>query len=102
IRNTQPKEWSKLEALLGANTEQQVINDLTKWMDLNGSLNTLRHGFKCYGRTLHIAYFMAAHTLNPELEQKFAANILGITRQLNYSLRDIEGKKIGLVDITLS
>src|SRR5688500_12382056 len=59
IKYTQPKEWQKLEDLLGANTEEQVISDLCKWMDNNGSLNTLRHGFKCYGRKLHIAHFKA-------------------------------------------
>src|SRR5258706_3415143 len=52
IKSSQPKEWNKLEALLGASTEEQVISDLCKWMDSYGSLATLRHGFKCYGRNL--------------------------------------------------
>ena len=38
IRETQPKEWGKLEALLGAKTEEQIITDLCKWMDTYGSL----------------------------------------------------------------
>ncbi len=102
IQATQPKEWTKLEALLGDQTELQVISDLNKWMDTNGTLNTLRHGFKCYGRTLKIAYFKAAHTLNPELEEKYKSNILGFTRQLAYSFRNNELKKTGVIDITLS
>lgn len=102
IKSTQAKEWAKLESLLGEQTEQQVINDLTKWMDSYGSLSTIRHGFKCYGRLLHIAYFKAAHTLNPDLDEKYSKNILGITRQLNYSLRDNEKKKTGIIDVTLS
>ncbi|WP_160715354.1 type I restriction endonuclease subunit R [Chitinophaga solisilvae] len=85
IKTTQLKEWTKLESLLGDNIENQVIQDLCKWMDLYGSLATLRHGFKCYGRLLHVAFFKAAHTMNPELEQQYADNILGITRQLQYS-----------------
>ncbi len=87
IRETQPAEWAKLEALLGPNTSGQVLTDLCKWMDLNGSLATLRHGFKCYGRTLRVAFFKAAHALNPEMEARYAANRLGITRQLHYSPR---------------
>jgi type I restriction enzyme R subunit len=87
IRETQPKEWSKLEALHGAQTGEQILSDLCKWMDANGSLATLRHGFKCYGRTLHVAFFKAAHELNPELEARYAANRLGVTRQLRYSAR---------------
>ena len=60
IRKTQSKEWAKLEALHGDKTGEQVLTDLCKWMDMHGSLATLRHGFKCYGRTLHAAYFKAA------------------------------------------
>jgi type I restriction enzyme R subunit len=85
IRETQPEEWRKLEALLGDKTSDQILSDLCKWMDSEGSLATLRHGFKCYGRTLRVAYFKAAHELNPELEARYAANRLGLTRQLHYS-----------------
>ncbi|OGV72725.1 MAG: type I restriction endonuclease subunit R [Lentisphaerae bacterium RIFOXYB12_FULL_65_16] len=87
IRDTQPKEWAKLEALHGAKTGEQVIVDLCKWMDSNGSLATLRHGFKCYGRTLRVAFFKAAHELNPELEARYVANRVGLTRQLHFSPR---------------
>jgi type I restriction enzyme, R subunit len=97
IKATQQKEWSKLEILLGTNTEVQVLSDLCKWMELNGSLATLRHGFKCYGRTLHIAYFKAAHTMNPEAETAYAENVLGISRQLQYSSKHTKS-----LDVTLS
>ena len=87
IRETQPTAWSKLESLHGDRTGDQVITDLCKWMDAHGSLATLRHGFKCYGRKLHLAFFKAAHALNPELEAGYMANRVGITRQLRYSTR---------------
>lgn len=85
IRDTQASEWARLEALLGEKTGDQILSDLIKWMDSEGSLATLRHGFKCYGRTLRVAYFKPAHGLNPELEAQYALNRLGITRQLHYS-----------------
>jgi type I restriction enzyme R subunit len=66
-------------------------------MDINGSLATLRHGFKCYGRTLFVAYFKAAHELNPELEERYAKNRLGLTRQLRFSTRSEKS-----LDVTLS
>ncbi len=97
IRETQPREWSRLEALLGEGTGEQVLADLCKWMDRNGALATLRHGFKCYGRTLRIAFFKAAHALNPELEARYAANRVGLTRQLRFSPRSEHS-----VDVTLS
>ncbi len=97
IRDTQPKEWAKLEALHGARTGEQVVTDLCKWMDVNGALATLRHGFKCYGRTLRIAFFKAAHELNPDLNARYAANRLGLTRQLHYST-----KSTNSLDVTIS
>ena len=72
IRDTQPGEWAKLERLHGDRTGEQVLGDLCKWMDQYGSLATLRHGFKCYGRTLRVAWFKAVHELNPELEARWA------------------------------
>ena len=97
IKDTQPKEWAKLEALHGPKTGEQILSDLCKWMDANGSLATLRHGFKCYGRTLFVAYFKAAHELNPELEERYAKNRLGLTRQLRFSPRSEKS-----LDVTLS
>ena len=97
IHETQPKEWAKLEALHGERTGEQILGDLCKWMDQTGALATLRHGFKCYGRTLHVAFFKAAHELNPELEARYAANRLGLTRQLRFSPRSEKS-----LDVTLS
>jgi type I restriction enzyme R subunit len=85
IRSTQPKEWKALEALHGEKTGAQILTDLTKWMDREGALATLRHGFKCYGKILRVAFFKAAHALNPELEARYAANRVGVTRQLHFS-----------------
>ena len=97
IRETQPAEWAKLEAQLGEQTGEQVLADLCRRMDDQGALATLRHGFKCYGRTLHIAYFKAAHELNPELEARYAANVVGVTRQLRFSPRSEQS-----LDVVLS
>ena len=64
---------------------------------MHGSLATLRHGFKCYGRTLQAAFFKAAHGLNPELDVRYGANRVGITRQLRFSPHSEQS-----VDVTLS
>lgn len=116
IQTTQPKEWARLEKLHGDNTANQILTDLCKWLDTYGSLQVLRHGFKCYGRTLRIATFKAAHSLNPELEAHYQTNQLSITRQLRYhkpekkskstyttsSKAKDSGTKDGIIDITLS
>jgi type I restriction enzyme, R subunit len=102
IRQTQPQEWARLEALHGPRTGEQILTDLCAWLDANGSLATLRHGFKCYGRTLRLAYFKAAHDLNPELDAAYAANRLGITRQLHYATHAERPGSGPSLDVTLS
>ena len=85
IRATQSKVWDKLEALHGEQTGARVLESLCKWLDTHGALATLRHGFKCFGRTLRVAFLRPAHGLNPELEARYQANRLGLTRQLHFS-----------------
>ena len=85
IQETQPQHWMKLKSLHGIKTEERVLHDLCTWLDSYGSLATLRHGFKCYGKILRIAIFKAAHDLNTNLEAHYAANVVGVTRQLHYS-----------------
>jgi len=88
IRATQPKEWARLEALNGAQTEAQILKDLAHWLDHHGTLAVLRNGFKCLGRTLRVAFFKPAHGMNAELAAQYAANRVGLTRQLRYSQRN--------------
>jgi type I restriction enzyme R subunit len=95
IRATQGKVWEKLETLHGEQTGARVLESLCKWLDTHGALATLRHGFKCFGKTLRIAYFRPAHGLNPELEARYQANRLGLTRQLHFSPRN--GKSLDVV-----
>jgi hypothetical protein len=97
IRETQAKTWEKLETLHGAKTGERVLQALCKWLDTHGALTTLRHGFKCFGKTPRIAFFRPAHGLNPELEARYRANRLGITRQLYFS-----GKNKKSLDVVLS
>lgn len=97
IRTTQPRLWDKLETLHGEQTGERVLEALCKWMDTYGSLATLRHGFKCFGKTLRIAFFRPAHGLNPDLETRYQANRLGITRQLYFSVKSRQS-----LDVVLS
>ena len=97
IRDTQQKTWEKLQALHGEQTDERILEALCKWLDTHGVLTTLRHGFKCFGKTLRIAFFRPAHGLNPELEARYKANRLGLTRQLYFSPRNEKS-----LDVTLS
>jgi type I restriction enzyme, R subunit len=85
LKATQPKQWQQLERLHGKSTSDVIISDLLKGLDIQGSLATLRHGFKCFGITLKMAYFKPATQLNEETERLYAANRLTATRQVRYS-----------------
>ena len=84
LRDSQPKTWAKLEGLLGPQTEATVLDNLLGALADRGLLDVLRHGFKCYGRQLRLAYFAPAHGMNPETQALYEANRLTVTRQLKY------------------
>src|SRR5436190_15433801 len=64
IRDSQPARWSQLEAMLKARTATTVIDSLSKELATKGALGVLRHGFKCYGKTLRLAYFRPNSRMN--------------------------------------
>ena len=66
VRESQPARWDQLEAMLKDRTAATVIDSLTRELTSKGSLGVLRHGFKCYGKTLRLAYFRPNTGLNPE------------------------------------
>ncbi len=90
IQATQPGKWEALEKLHGPNTETVVLDDLCKAMDTpgRGCLDVIRHGFKCYGKQIDVAFFKPAHGLNPETIKLYGANQLTVTRQLHYSTKN--------------
>lgn len=86
IKETQPKLWVAIDAYHGAQTEGVVLDDLCKAMDSQGGLNVIRHGFKCFGKLLRVAFFAPAHGMNPDTQALYTANRLTVTRQLHYSM----------------
>ena len=97
LQETQPDEWAALEKLHGEQTEKIVLDDLCKALDTQGTLPVIRHGFKCFGKRLHVAFFAPATRMNPETERRYNANRLTVTRQLQYS-----PKHTNSLDVTLS
>ena len=67
IQETQPQVWSQLEKLHRANTPNVVLDDLCKTLDSQGALDVIRHGFKCFGKLIKVAYFAPAHKMNPDV-----------------------------------
>lgn len=84
IKDTQARQWQQLAALLKDRMTDQVLSDLVKELATKGALHVLRHGFKCYGKTLRLAYFQPNTTMNPEAQALYAKNRLTITRQVAF------------------
>ncbi len=98
IRTTQPKKWEYLVNVQKDNAEETLLDALCRALNSKheGCLSVLRHGFKCYGKRFHVAYFAPASGLNPDTQKLYEANRLRITRQLEYS-----HKHGNMLDVTL-
>lgn len=88
VRETQPEVWQALEKLHGTSTETVILDDFAKALDGHaGALQVIRHGFKCFGKLIRVAYFAPAHGMNPESQRLYEANRLTVTRQVKYSTK---------------
>ncbi|MCB9833048.1 MAG: type I restriction endonuclease subunit R [Planctomycetes bacterium] len=97
IESSQPDLWAQLRKDHGAKLDAGVIQSLTKTLAQRGALDVLRHGFKHYGKKIDMAVFKPAHGLNPEVERRYSANRLVVTRQLKFNPQSEES-----LDIVLS
>lgn len=106
IRDSQPTRWAQLEAMLKDRTAATVIDSLTKELASKGALGVLRHGFKCYGKELRLAYFQPNSGMNPDSAARYAANRLTIRRQLSFAstvLKRPDGApRTCIIDVVLS
>jgi len=105
LKDSQTEKWGQLEALLGDQTRETVLESLAKEFDIKGALHVLRHGFKCYGKNFRLAYFRPNSSMNPEAAKSYAANRLTITRQVAFTsaMKKADGKnRRCIIDVTLS
>lgn len=103
IKETQPKEWAKIEGMYGAQTKERFLKRVCDVFephdDRDGLINVLRRGFKMApGADFKLCYFKPASTLNPDLQSKYEANRLEVVRQLRYgTLPDDQNNSIDTV-----
>ncbi|WP_338076328.1 type I restriction endonuclease subunit R [Chlorogloeopsis fritschii] len=95
MQTTQPKQWQRLANTSPSDAQKIIIDSLTKELKSRGMLDVLRNGFKCYGKTLRVAYFQPNTGMNPETLALYEKNRLTITRQVKI-------KTAGIPDILLS
>jgi len=88
IQSSQGKLWQALQAIHGADTDRLVLDSLCKELDVKGMLKVLRHGFKCQGKRLRVAFFAPSNRMNPDTLALYAMNRVSVTRQLYFSEKD--------------
>src|SRR5690606_6281672 len=66
----------------------KIVENVSKNISKNKTLDVLRNGIKDRGQKLDLAYFKPAHNKTPEHEKAYAKNRLAIIRQLKYSNRN--------------
>lgn len=106
LKTSQPARWGELEAMLKERTAATVLDSLVKELTSKGALGVLRHGFKCYGKALRLAYFRPNSGMNPDAAQRYSANRFTITRQVEF-VSDVLKKPDGskrkcILDLVLS
>ena len=85
VKDTQPTRWQALEDFHGTSAGESLITSLTKEFASKGTLNVLRHGFKCFGKTFRLAYFAPNTGMNPEATADYTKNRLRVYRQVHFS-----------------
>ncbi|MCB0827092.1 MAG: type I restriction endonuclease subunit R, partial [Armatimonadetes bacterium] len=88
LKETQPTEWAKLEAWHNGDTEQMLLQRVTKLMDKQGSLALLRQGFKDRNARFQLCQFKPSHGFNPETLKLYEKVRCRVVRQVRYSLHN--------------
>ncbi len=105
LKDSQPVKWEALNTLLNQKTAATVLDNLSKELEIKGTLHVLRHGFKCYGKTLRMAWFQPNTTMNPEAVENYAKNRITITRQVAFTsiMKKANGEnRRCIIDVTLA
>lgn len=97
IAKTQPKEWAKYTKYYGNKAADKLYTRLEQTISNEGLISVLRNGIADMGVKLKVCYFKPESTLNETLNEQYAANILGCTRQFQYSANNVN-----TIDMVLS
>lgn len=85
IAKTQPKEWSRYTKYYGDKAQDKLYARLEQAIANEGLISVLRNGISDMGVKLKVCYFKPDSSLNETLNEQYASNILGCTRQFRYS-----------------
>ena len=96
ILATQPQSWAQLKEQFGGEAKEQFVQRVYQAVKKRGTLNVLRRGIKLYGARFKLLYFRPSTGRNPDLQQKYRANVFSVVRQLPYSTDSNHTLDLGL------
>ena len=88
LRESQPTEWAKLCKKHGDDVETGFLKKLYRDLDTHGMLYVLRHGIVDAPAKFSMCFFKPASGMNQTSQALYEKNILSITRQVHYSLKN--------------
>ena len=88
IRDTQLKEYQKLEHQYEDKTPVNLLNRVSKEIANRGVLDVLRKGVKDRGCHFNLTYFRPSSGMNPNHQKLYAQNRFSLVRQLKYSQKN--------------
>jgi len=99
VRATQPDKWDRYLVQFGGDASKaqaEILRRVARETDARGTVDMLRQGVKDRGVKFDLCYFKPAHGLTPELEAKYQATRLTVTRQQRYN-----GQHTNTIDLCL-
>ena len=94
---TQPKEWQKLKKQFGTEAKGRFVQKVYGEIEKRGTLNVLRRGVRIHGARFKLVYFKPSTSRNPDLQDKYRANVFTVVRQLPYSTDSGHTLDLGLL-----
>jgi type I restriction enzyme R subunit len=88
VRDSQPKEYEKLEVQYGTETDKKLCKRLNEEISRRGVIDVLRNGIKDRGSYISLVYFEPNSGLNLEHRELYKKNRFSLVRQLRYSIKN--------------
>lgn len=88
LSDTQPEKLQMLSDIHQDQLEDKILARLVRELDKKGMLKVIREGIDDHGVHLDFAYFKPESHLNPETIELYEKNILSVTRQVHFSVKN--------------
>lgn len=85
IRDTQPEQWGRLQAIYDVDTENKILARIASEISKRGIIDVLRNQVVDRGVYLNLCYFEPKSALNPDHLKRYQSNQFTVVRQLHYS-----------------